>query len=43
MFTGKDSWVTLDLDGENGFNRDEREIKGSQIRIMSENTKVNRN
>ena len=45
MFTGQDSWVTLDLqaDGENGCNQGKREIKGSQIWIMSENTEVNRN
>ena len=31
------------VDGENGFNQGKREIKGSQIWIMSEKTEVNRN
>ena len=30
-------------DGENGFNWGKREIKDSQIRIMSEKVEVNRN
>ena len=30
-------------DGENGFNQGKRSINGSQIRIMNDKTKVNRN